>query len=980
MTIIAPLTETMLQPNVSSITSSKTITTMATSTTTISTATATNLRPHPLPPIRIVVIGYYGHHNIGDDQYIDTIQYVIENGLQKSKRKYSIIFVDCDKLKECKIADSDVIIIGGGDILNHYFLDNINAKFKEKPNKIITFSVGMPYLDILINTDKLEIIDCIFLRTRQDCDILRRFYSPDRVFYLPDVSFFMKNMQLPPNRAEEKRLYSMSLSVITACHLTPFQHVKLKLQKWKRDGFKIAVFSLNRHIYSPPLIHQYVSIVDEFAFIVKWFLYKGYTVCFLPFNTSPVKGSVRANTENDVLFHNDIYKYLIRDLPDKYLNHMLNIQTRFTATEIFELYDYFYVSVPMRFHATLFSLYKTVPFVPVFTTKKTRNLLLDIQYNPEYTYELPVDENDIPYEMNSTILKEKINAVLSNRSIVKTEMRKSTTYFGNIIGKNISVFTDMLSEAANSTTSAKLTSMKLKEHKNTVIQNLLAKLNDYCDGANFQTITDPHKRNIIVKIISFYLTGGNTKTRYNHGLMEKIFHKGDMYDYFTEWEWIIKDHLLNQMTATSIKLETPTETITPCPIPLFATNNSPPSFNIHYMNQEDTSGVHRSGWKYVFDALKPHHDENGILLDLYIDRTFHWEKDILNVLGIIPYRKKWSGFLHHTFDETFSEYNNHRLLKTPEFVDSLKYCDCIYVLSDTLGTQLKEELAKLRIFNVAVKTVCHPTEMENIPLFNYLASVENPDKRVLHVGGWLRNILTFYQLRMPPAISLVSHARTKRGLEIMGMSQPSTFSLKKAVLRNSNGDNYFPPFDFKEKMADFLKMVGGGGGPTDEGGCQSFISHHCGNNGNDNGQTDIIPNNWCRHFKEYINILFHEIDTIDKLTNAEYDKILTNNILFIHLIDASAVNTIIECIVRNTPIIVNRHPAVVELLGDKYPLYYSDAGNFFKINMEIHTILMNPSAILHTHEYLKKMDKARFSIGKFKEDIFGGLAVDSVVL
>jgi hypothetical protein len=32
----------------------------------------------------------------------------------------------------------------------------------------------------------------------------------------------------------------------------------------------------------------------------------------------------------------------------------------------------------------------------------------------------------------------------------------------------------------------------------------------------------------------------------------------------------------------------------------------------------------------------------------------------------------------------------------------------------------------------------------------------------------------------------------------------------------------------------------------------------------------------------------------------------------------------LECIVRNNPIIVNKNKAIVELLGEKYPLYYED--------------------------------------------------------
>jgi len=94
---------------------------------------------------------------------------------------------------------------------------------------------------------------------------------------------------------------------------------------------------------------------------------------------------------------------------------------------------------------------------------------------------------------------------------------------------------------------------------------------------------------------------------------------------------------------------------------------------------------------------------------------------------------------------------------------------------------------------------------------------------------------------------------------------------------------------------------------------------------------------------------------------------MTENIVFINLVDASAVNTIIECIVRSTPIIVNKHPAVVELLGEKYPLYFSNNNNtrYMTLNIEINNLLSNDKLIRNAHNYLKSMDKNLFYINTF---------------
>ena len=108
------------------------------------------------------------------------------------------------------------------------------------------------------------------------------------------------------------------------------------------------------------------------------------------------------------------------------------------------------------------------------------------------------------------------------------------------------------------------------------------------------------------------------------------------------------------------------------------------------------------------------------------------------------------------------------------------------------------------------------------------------------------------------------------------------------------------------------------------------------------------------------------VDFIDKLCNDDYDQLLTNNIVFINLVDSSAVNTIIECIVRNTPIIVNDHPAVVELLGPNYPLYFKDNyKNYFEMNQQVVSLLSNTNNIKKAYQYLTGLNKSRFNILNF---------------
>jgi len=61
-----------------------------------------------------------------------------------------------------------------------------------------------------------------------------------------------------------------------------------------------------------------------------------------------------------------------------------------------------------------------------------------------------------------------------------------------------------------------------------------------------------------------------------------------------------------------------------------------------------------------------------------------------------------------------------------------------------------------------------------------------------------------------------------------------------------------------------------------------------------------------------------ETDVVSWLENDAYDALLTQNVIFLELFEASANNAVIEAIARNTPLVVNRHPAVADSAGHVY--------------------------------------------------------------
>lgn len=97
----------------------------------------------------------------------------------------------------------------------------------------------------------------------------------------------------------------------------------------------------------------------------------------------------------------------------------------------------------------------------------------------------------------------------------------------------------------------------------------------------------------------------------------------------------------------------------------------------------------------------------------------------------------------------------------------------------------------------------------------------------------------------------------------------------------------------------------------------------------------------------------------------EYDDLLKQNIVFIDLYDSAANNTVLECIVRNTPLIVNRTPGVVEYLGENYPLYFNELAEV--------PGLLSLDKITAAHEYLRDMSKERFTMESFVKSFAAAL-------
>ncbi len=759
--------------------------------------------------MKIQVIGYYDKDNYGDEQYKKCFNYVIKR-LNLKPTKIEFNNIDNINNIEC-----DIAILGGGDVLQDYFVDKFNNLLKTKRSIItIALSVGIPYTDIL-TTNKLDIFDYIFVRNSIDYNLLINCYPTDKIsniYYIPDTSIFTFNNEL----------------------LNP----SLSPNKLKKPT--IGLILLSKYANNDILLQNIIKMCKSF---------ENYDKMFIPFQ------QCSEIYQDDLIIYKELCKYIPIILPD----------LKMDRSKIIAQCD---IIISMRYHGCLYSLYNEVPFIPYNVSRKIKNLVYDIDYS-KYTSDL---EECIISKINE-LLKDSRNIKTNFRYIKRKLLSYQFPYIHFIKLNNTSII------------DKKLHLIK-KEISNNCPQEL------------------------IPSIISYRLTN-NTNSIYKYGIIEKL--KNRTTDYIKEWKWIINDINKNNYYQPLV-------------------SNSLGYFNLSYINQEDLSEVHRSGWSYVYKNLIKLHNINKPILDIYLDRTFHWDYKINKYLKLIPYTKEWYGIIHHTFDTSFSEYNNVNLFKNQDFIKSLEYCKGLITLSETLKYKIEGALHFINK-KVPVYSLIHPTELD-VGKFSFDKFKNNPNIQLLHIGDWLRNNYLFYKLEIPPCIKFK---------ELMKPTIKK--SIKKVIIKNKYSNNYFPP----QKILAYDKK-------------------------NDNEQGKMIScgsttNTWFNFFLKDYNKLINSVIVLDKLSNNKYDEVLTENIVFLNLIEPSAVNTVIECIIRCTPMIINRCSSIVELLGPDYPLYYDDNLSFFNINKIIIDILSNTNLIKKAHIHLKNIDKSIFSIEHFVDNL-----------
>lgn len=109
-----------------------------------------------------------------------------------------------------------------------------------------------------------------------------------------------------------------------------------------------------------------------------------------------------------------------------------------------------------------------------------------------------------------------------------------------------------------------------------------------------------------------------------------------------------------------------------------------------------------------------------------------------------------------------------------------------------------------------------------------------------------------------------------------------------------------------------------------------------------------------------------DVAELHRRTPEEYDALLASAVVLAEYLDASASNVVVECIARATPLVVNRHPAIVEYLGPDYPGYFDDPADVAQLCTRANVVAM--------HRYLAAGQVDQFTFGAWAAAVASAVA------
>ena len=919
------------------------------------------------PPLHVIVLGFYDRDNLGDETYKQVFPMLFDENVLVS-------FFCTDDLKALPVPTPDIVLCGGGDIINPYFMDKVIRLTQGYYGPMYALSVGIPYP---ADAHYLQLFDHVFVRTQTDFELACGTIGAPNVTYTPDLSLLLTALPSVPPPV----LIPNSTPVVLTPPITPVpstassphhsqqQQHKTNMNKLTRSLSK-SLRSLSKlsgagspkrktqhgvtpYVFPKPLIHigfslaQPVFLDQRFAFMFKVIV--DVMVQLMESNDAVRIHLFAFNTHSVGAHECDLFlnEKIQTAIPDVYTDRVTHHQSLRTPLDMMATLKTMHVNVCMRFHSMMFAMMCGTPVVAMYTSRKVRNLWNDFnvqsrdRVDSEVAYAIDLDAyscDRIPDQEHVMLKKRVFMSILCSLSIARHLSLPSI----DVEALTYPIYHKKLKQISQTLSRPNVPSYEMCVDKVITMMQKMFHVDATPDVNDIRALDTHGESPVDVARIICYGMTNNTDNACVWGLADNLktstfkLHDAMYYIYQDHIKKLAAPHAITATVSRSLEsLNIPTIPITPeVYYPMLSSFSRECFVSIDPYNSTSFAGIHRAGWSYVVDHLmnldaKFFMRSPTMIIDTFIDRTFHWAAIPLTLAGHIPYERPWMGFIHHTFDETHSDYNCVTLFKKPTFLASLPHCKGLFSLTEYLAVQIRDHLKTTGFEHIPVYVLTHPTEFPTL-MFDMDHFLKNPDRKVVQIGAWLRRPYSIYKLPLPADNSL---------------------HIQKSVLKGKDMDLYFKPPHFIDQLQEFLQMP-----------AQLTA-------------TDIIcrptscicrpdptaQNKYLQGLLEHILSNDASVLILEKLDNDAYDLLMSQNIIFLDLVDCSAVNTVLECIVRNTVLIVNRHPAVEEILGKEYPGFYSNA-------YEAACLLQDLDALRKIYDYLTQLPKEALKIETFMHD------------
>lgn len=278
---------------------------------------------------KTAVLGYFGYQNAGDDAFYDF--WVQRMGAPIAALSRNLTGTTAESA-----------ILGGGAIVNDYFISRLPASF----TSLSLYGCSLPYGsdDVNLLIPLLDKIDDVHLRSKRDVDAAKAILPQAQ--YVPDLIF---------GHTFEDRHISIE-ELISHCEVPPagFKVERKNLFLFLSDHYRSS--ELSRHYIVESFKYKLAHAID--------YLSQFYNIICIPMSMwHDSRDNVFAADVASKMKHRAKVAVIDRYLGPSYIYQAIKSQAALVLT--------------MKYHGIVFSMSANVPFINIGDTRKNADLLFD---------------------------------------------------------------------------------------------------------------------------------------------------------------------------------------------------------------------------------------------------------------------------------------------------------------------------------------------------------------------------------------------------------------------------------------------------------------------------------------------------------------------------------------------------------------------------------------------------------------------------